>query len=112
MEISFHVVRLLLGFGVLIVSIVGLAVQNQRSQHLDLAMSYQSQLQDSLDTNAEQRLQFENEIAGLNQQLSSAAYQLSNLSRTLQETRLQVDPNYDALLQSNWTISTGLSMHN
>ena len=40
MEISFHVVRLLLGFGVLIVSIVGLAVQNQRSQHLDLAMSY------------------------------------------------------------------------
>ena len=96
----FHVVRLLLGFGVLLVSIVGLAVQNQRlQQKLDLAMSYQSQLQDILETNAEQHLQSENEITDLNQQISSAAYQLSNLSRTLQETRLQVDPNYDALLQ-------------
>ena len=64
MESKFHVVRLLLGFGVLTVSIVGLAVQNQRlQQHLDMTISYQSQLQESSESNAEQRLQYANKVA-------------------------------------------------
>ncbi|MFT7472093.1 MAG: hypothetical protein ACI8XU_001990 [Kiritimatiellia bacterium] len=90
----------LLGFGVLLACIVWLAVQNQSlQQHLGLALSYQSQLQELSESNAQQRLQFESEISDLNEQLSSATYQLSNLSSTLQKMRLQVDPNYDALLQ-------------
>jgi hypothetical protein len=90
----------LLGFGVLLACVVWLAVQNQSlQQHLDLALSYQSQLQELSQSNAQQRLQYESEIGDLNQQLSSATYQLSNLSSTLQKTRLQVDPNYDDLLQ-------------
>ena len=90
----------LLGFGVLLAWVVWLAVQNQSlQQHLDLALSYQSQLQELSKSNAQQRLQFVSEISDLNEQLSSATYQLSNLSSTLQKTRLQVDPNYDALLQ-------------
>jgi hypothetical protein len=90
----------LLGFGVLLAWVVWLAVQNQSlQQHLDLALSYQSQLQKLSQSNAQQRLQFENEISDLNEQLSSATYQFSNLSSTLQKTRLQVDPNYDDLLQ-------------
>ena len=90
----------LLGFGVLLACSVWLAAQNQSlQQHLDLALSYQSQLQELSQSNAQQRLQFESEISDLNGQLSSATYQLSNLSSTLEKTRLQVDPNYDALLQ-------------
>ncbi|PCI79419.1 MAG: hypothetical protein COB20_04690 [SAR86 cluster bacterium] len=89
----------LLGFGVLLASVVWLAIQNQRSQHLDLAMTDQRQLQELYESNAQQRLQFESEISDLKEQLASAAYQLTNLSSTLQETRLQVDPNYAALLQ-------------
>ena len=58
----------LLGFGVLLLSVVWLVVQNQRLQlYLDLALSYQSQEQKLPKSNAQQRL--------------------------------QVDPNYDALLQ-------------
>jgi hypothetical protein len=58
----------LLGFGVLLLSVVWLVVQNQRLQlYLDLALSYQSQEQKLPESNAQQRL--------------------------------QVDPNYDALLQ-------------
>ena len=90
----------LIVFGVLLACVVWLAVQNQRLQaHLDLALSYQSQLQEISESNAQQRLQFESEISDLNEQFSSVTYQLSNLSSTLQKTRLQVDPNYDALLQ-------------
>jgi len=90
----------LLGFGVLLACAVWLAAQNQSlQQHLDLALSYQSQLQELSQRNAQQRLQFESEIGDLNEQLSSATYKLSNLSGTLEKTRLQVDPNYDALLQ-------------
>jgi hypothetical protein len=90
----------LLGFGVLLACAVWLAAQNQSlQQHLDLALSYQSQLQELSQRNAQQRLQFESEISDLNEQLSSATYKLSNLSGTLEKTRLQVDPNYDALLQ-------------
>ena len=89
-----------LGFAVLLASVVWLAVQNQRlQQQLDLATYYQRQLQELTASNAEQRLQFEEATADLNQQLFSSAYQLSNLSNTLQETRLQVDPNYADLLQ-------------
>ena len=85
----------LIVFGVLLACVVWLAVQNQRLQaHLDLALGYQSQLQEISESNAQQRLQFESEISDLNEQFSSATYQLSNLSSTL-----QVDPNYDALLQ-------------
>ena len=58
----------LLGFGVLLLSVVWLVVQNKRLQlYLDLALSYQSQEQKLPESNAQQRL--------------------------------QVDPNYDALLQ-------------
>jgi hypothetical protein len=58
----------LFGFGVLLLSVVWLVVQNQRLQlYLDLALSYQSQEQKLPESNAQQRL--------------------------------QVDPNYDALLQ-------------
>jgi hypothetical protein len=90
----------LLGFGVLLACAVWLAAQNQSlQQHLDLALSYQSQLQELSQRNAQQRLQFESEISDLNEQLSSATYKLSNLSGTPEKTRLQVDPNYDALLQ-------------
>ena len=90
----------LLGFGVLLACAVWLAAQNQSlQQHLDLALSYQSQLQELSQRNAQQRLQFESEISDLNEQLSSATYKLSNLSGTLEKTRLKVDPNYDALLQ-------------
>ena len=90
----------LLGFGVLLACAVWLAAQNQSlQQHLDLALNYQSQLQELSQSNAQPRLQFESEISDLNGQLSSATYQLSNLSSTLEKTRLQVDPNYDALLQ-------------
>ena len=83
--------RPLLGFGVLLACVVWLAVQNQSlQQHLDLALSYQSQLQELSQSNAQQRLQFESEISDLNEQLSNATDQLSNLSSTLQKTRLQV----------------------
>ena len=92
--------RPLLGFGVLLACVVWLAVQNQSlQQHLDLALSYQSQLQELSQSNAQQRLQFESEISDLNEQLSNATDQLSNLSSTLQKTRLQVNPNHDGLLQ-------------
>ena len=92
--------RALLGFGVLIASVVWLIFQNQLLQrHLDLAMIYQSQLQEISEKNTELRPQFETEIADLKQQLSSSAYQLSNLSRTLRETHLRVDSNYDSLVQ-------------
>ena len=90
----------LLGFGVLLACTVWLTAKNQSlQQHLDLALSYQSQLQELAQRNAQQRLQFESEISDLNEQLYSATYQLSNLSGTLVKTRLQVDPDYDALLQ-------------
>jgi lysophospholipase L1-like esterase len=90
----------LIVFGVLLACVVWLAVQNQRLQaHLDLALSYQSQLHELSESNAQQRLQFESEISDFNEQLSSATYQVSYLSSTLQKTLLQVDPNYDALLQ-------------
>jgi hypothetical protein len=90
----------LIGFGVLLVCVVWLAVQNQRlREHLDLALSYQSQLHELSVSNAQQRLQFKSELSDLNEQLSSATYQVSYLSSTLQKTLLQVDPNYDALMQ-------------
>ena len=93
-------VKPLLGFGVFLACAVWLAAQNQSlQQHLDLALNYQSQLQELSQSNAQPRLQFESEISDLNGQLSSATYQLSNLSSTLEKTRLQVDPNYGALLQ-------------
>ena len=66
----------LLGFGVLLACAVWLAAQNQSlQQYLDLALSYQSQLQELSQSNAQQRLQFESEISDLNGQLSSATYQ-------------------------------------
>lgn len=100
MKLNFVKLSLQLGFAALLASVVWLLVQNQRiQQQLDLAMSYQRQLQELSESNVEQRLQFEDEVANLNQRLSSTAFQLSNLSNTLQETRLQVDPNYDTLLQ-------------
>ena len=90
----------LLGFGVLLACTVWLTAKNQSlQQHLDLALSCQSQLQELFQSNARQRLQFESEISDLNEQPYSATYQLSNLSGTLVKTRLQVDPDYDALLQ-------------
>ena len=84
----------------LLLGIAWLTVENrQLRQHVDLAMSYPSQLQALSEKSALERLQSEDQIADLNRQLASAAYQLSGLSTTLQETRLQVDPDYTALLQ-------------
>ena len=89
----------LMGFGVLLACVAWLAVHNERSRHLDLALSSRSQLQELSQSNTQQRLQFESEISDLNEQLSNATDQLSNLSSTLQKTRLQVNPNHDGLLQ-------------
>jgi len=84
----------------LLLGIAWLTVENrQLRQQVDSSMSYQSQLQQLSEKSALQRLQFEDEIADLNRQLTSAAQQLSSLSTTLQEARLQVDPDYAALLQ-------------
>ena len=88
-----------MGFGVLLACVAWLAVHNERSRHLDLALSSRSQLQELSQSNTQQRLQFESEISDLNEQLSNATDQLSNLSSTLQKTRLQVNPNHDGLLQ-------------
>ena len=91
---------LLAACAVLLVGSIWVGNENQKlRQQFALAESYQSQLQALLDSNAQQRLQYESQIDALNQQLASSAYQLSNLSATLQETRLAVDPNYEALLQ-------------
>ena len=77
----------------LLLGIAWLTVENrQLRQQVDSSMSYQSQLQQLSEKSALQRLQFEDEIADLNRQLTSAAQQLSSLSTTLQEARLQVRP--------------------
>lgn len=93
-------VRALVGFGVLLSSVVWLILQNQLCQwQLDLTTIYQSQLQEISKKNTEMQPPFDSEIADLKQQLFSSAYQLSKVSRTLRETHLQVDSNYEALLQ-------------
>lgn len=68
-------------------------------QRTEQDLEYQTQIQDLNETNRRQRAQFEEHIADLNRQLRSSAYQLSQLSTQLQETRLAVDPDYEALLQ-------------
>lgn len=65
---------ILLGVGVLLACVVWLLAQNRR-------------------------LQFDDDIADLNQQLSGSAYPLNSLSNTLQEPRLQVGPSNAALSQ-------------
>lgn len=93
-------ITFILAGGVLLAGVVWLGIENrQLREQLEVAMSYQTQLQASSESNAQQRLQFEGQIAALNRQLASSALQLSNLSATLQEARLAVDPNYETLLQ-------------
>lgn len=85
---------------VLLASTLYFALENrQAQQELAIARQFQSQLQEATENSTLQRLQFEEQIAALNRQLTSSAIQLSNLSNTLQETRLQVDPDYEDLLQ-------------
>ncbi|MEX0964506.1 MAG: hypothetical protein WDZ52_10765 [Pseudohongiellaceae bacterium] len=85
---------------VLLATIAWLVNANKNlQQQLELTMGFQNQLQQLSVRNAQQRLQFEQQINDLNRQLASSAIQLSNLSNSLQETRLQVDPDYEALLQ-------------
>ncbi len=89
-----------LTFGLLLASLGFLVLQNQQTaQQLQSALSYQTQLQQLSEDNARQRLRFEAQIEALNQQLLSSSVQLTNLSNTLQETRLQIDPDYEKLLQ-------------
>jgi len=84
----------------LLASTIYFALENRRAQQeLEIARQFQSQLQEAAENNTRQRLQYEEQIADLNRQLTSSAIQLSNLSNTLQETRLQVDPDYEELLQ-------------
>lgn len=90
----------LLAFAALFASSIYQFMENrQLEQELALAMGFQSQLQEAAENTARQRLQYDEQIALLNRQLASSAYQLSNLSNALQETRLQVDPDYEDLLQ-------------
>ena len=90
----------LIAIGILFFGAIWLSLENrQLRRQIDLAIDYRSQLQTLSERNAQQRLEFQDQIDGLNRQLASSAYQLSNLSNLLQETRLAVDPNYEDLLR-------------
>lgn len=86
--------------GLLVAGIAFLLFENQRMEtQLQLAMSYQSQVQQLAEENVGMRLELEAKIEAMNTQINSAGHQLANLSNILQETKLKIDPNYDALLQ-------------
>lgn len=91
---------LLLTSAALLVGAAWLGWENlQLRQRNEQALAYQAQIRDLGEANSRQRAQYEEHIADLNRQLRSSAYQLSQLSGQLQETRLAVDPDYEALLQ-------------
>lgn len=72
----------LLGFGVLLLSVVWLVVQNQRLQlYLDLALSYQSQEQKLPESNAQQRLQVDPNYDALPQQARDEVAQQASQRR-------------------------------
>ena len=72
----------LLGFGVLLLSVVWLVVQNKRLQlYLDLALSYQSQEQKLPESNAQQRLQVDPNYDALPQQARDEVAQQASQRR-------------------------------
>ena len=72
----------LLGFGVLLLSVVWLVAQNQRLQlYLDLALSYQSQEQKLPESNAQQRLQVDPNYDALPQQARDEVAQQASQRR-------------------------------
>ncbi|PCJ23700.1 MAG: hypothetical protein COA96_11135 [SAR86 cluster bacterium] len=86
---------------VLLLSAVGyLQSQNMNmQQQLQLTSSFQTQLQLQTEQNTLQRLDLEREITGLQDQLQTLNYQLSNLDVALQTARTQINPQYEDLLQ-------------
>ena len=90
----------LIAMGLLIGGLSFLQMQNtQLNQDLELAMGFQSQLQQQAEENVRQRLEFEKQIQGLQEQILSASIRLSNLSTSLQEARERSNPEYDRLLE-------------
>lgn len=71
---------------------------NLREQ-LQMTMTFRDQLQDQVETNTRQRLQFESELAALQEQLRNSGYQLSAVNSVLDDAREQINPDYDSLLQ-------------
>lgn len=77
-----------------------LQIQNSNlRQQLELAMSFQDQLQQQSEESARQRLAFESQINELEAQLLNANSQLSGLEAALREAEEQIDPQYEALLE-------------
>jgi hypothetical protein len=81
-------------------SVVSVSSQNSSlKDQLEIAIGYQQQLIEQTDANTRQRLEFERLLENLQDQLLSSATQLSSLSVNLEEARLQINPDYAALLK-------------
>lgn len=86
--------------GLLIGGLSYMQIQNSDlQQQLQLAMSFQAQLQQQAEENTLQRLEFEQQIADLQDQLLSTRQQLSGLDAALQQAKDQIDPQYEDLLE-------------
>jgi len=68
-------------------------------EQLEVAMSYQSQLQQLSEDNARQRLSFEAQLQTLQGQLLTTGSQLNNLKAALQDAQEQINPDYTEMLE-------------
>lgn len=86
--------------GLLIGGLSYMQLQNSDlQQQLQLAMSFQTQLQQQSEQSTLQRLAFEREISDLSDQLFNTRSQVSKLEAALQQAREQTDPQYEELLE-------------
>lgn len=90
----------ILATGLLIGGLSYMQLQNSDlQQQLQLAMSFQTQLQQQSEQSTLQRLEFERQISDLQDQLLNTRNQVSNLEAALQQAIDQRDPQYEELLQ-------------
>ncbi|MBT3532062.1 MAG: hypothetical protein HOF74_08235 [Gammaproteobacteria bacterium] len=68
-------------------------------EQLDIAMGFQTQLQEQAEEYALQRNEFEAQLSSLQSQLLSASNQLANMSAELQSAREKINPDYEELLE-------------
>ena len=69
------------------------------ASQLETALAYRQQLQEQTERSTRQRLEFEQSLASLQDDLAAARSQLDSLSTALEDARQQASPDYQQLLE-------------
>jgi hypothetical protein len=84
-----------MGFGIFALQ----SSNNQLQEQLNIAMGFQSRLQDQAEEYAGQRGEFERQLGDMQSQLLCVSNQLANLSNELQNAREQIHPDFEHMLE-------------